>query len=220
MINVEYFGTAPVLREWIQETHDHAEKYGWVRNMFGRRRHLPDAQIVVPKGVMWPYLDSRPKCYINCVAPYQIGIDLEDIDTVSVEQIRQAIKMYKQTHFLKCCQCYELASCFINTEVKYQQQRKARALRQSVNSVIQGGAADMSSICLIWITEELRKHNLRSRPILYIHDEIGCYTHVQDIEVVDRIMEDCMTRRIRELTQFLVPVVTDTEIVQCWGDKK
>lgn len=220
LIHTEYFGTAPVLRTWIEETHQHVSDTGWVKNMFGRRRHLPSAQIIVPQSVKWPYREDRPKCYRKCVAPYLIDVDLHDLHTVSTAQIKQLIKLYHRTHFYKCCECRHLKSCFINTEVKYQESTKARALRQSVNSIIQGGAADMSSLCLVWITEELKKHNVRSRPILYIHDEIGCYTHVQDIEKAERIMEDCMTRRIREITQFRVPVVTDTEIVQCWGDKK
>ena len=220
LIHKEYFGTAPVLKTWIDETHRFVENYGWVSNMFGRRRHLPDAQIKVPDTERWPAKEIRPKCYRQCIAPYMIEVDPQDFKHISATRIKQLIKVSKHKRYFKCCNCRELKSCFVNTECKYLESKKARALRQSVNSIIQGGAADMSSLSLIWITEEFRKHGLSARPILYIHDEIGCYTHVQEIEAAERIMEDCMTRRIKELTQFRVPVVTDTEIVRCWGDKK
>ena len=78
----------------------------------------------------------------------------------------------------------------------------------------------MTSKCLVWITEELRRHEVQSRPILYIHDEIGCYTHEKDLDKADKIMEYCMTTRLQDWTHLKVPIVTDTEIVQCWGDKK
>ena len=220
LIHKDYFGTAPVLKWWIDYTHNFAETNGYVTNMFGRRRHLPDAQIQVPASVPWPHESERPKCYARGVAPYQIGLGSEDIFEIRPEIIKQLIKSKKQTRFFRCCDCSHLRSCFINSEVRYLKSTKARALRQSVNSIIQGGAADMTSISFNKITQEIQQNNLRSRPILYIHDEIGCYTHVQDVNAVERIMEDCMTRQLKELTNFRVPILTDTEIVKSWGDKK
>ena len=220
LIHKDYFGTAPVLKRWIDDTHKQAERIGYVTNMFGRRRHLEDAQILIPQSVKWPIKEERPNCYRRCAAPYQLDIAFEDLHVVSTEQLKLQIRSKRLTKYFKCCDCKYLKSCFINSEVRYLESKKSRALRQSVNSVIQGGAADMTSLCLIEITKRMQEHNLRSNPILYIHDEIGCYTHVQDLEKAERIMEDVMTNWIRGVTNFRVPVLTDTEIVRCWGDKK
>jgi DNA polymerase I-like protein with 3'-5' exonuclease and polymerase domains len=219
LVNVDYFGAAPVLKKWIDWVHSHAEAYGWVQNMFGRRRHLPDAQIVVPNGLPWPDKSNRPQCYRQGVAPYMIGVDPTDLYNVTGDQLKQLIGTHKQTRFFKCSGCAHLRSCFINSEVKYLEGKKARAMRQSVNTIIQGGAADMTSLALVWITQELQNAGLRSRPILYIHDEIGCYTHVDDVEPVKRIMEDCMTTRLQRFTNFRVPLLIDAATVKCWGDK-
>jgi len=220
LVNVEYFGAAPTLKAWIDDTHIQAEETGQVRNIFNRIRHLPKAQLQVPKGVRWPSKEDQPECYRKCLAPKDIGMTNENMYTIPAANLKQNIKLWKKYDHYKCCDCPHLVSCFINSEVKYLKSIKAKALRQSVNSIVQGSAADMSSLALINVTNELRRAKLDSRPVLYIHDEIGCYTHKRDLEQADKIMEDCMVRQLREIIQFRVPLVTDTEIVHCWGDKK
>ncbi len=220
LINKKYFGAAPTLKSWIDYTHDFVGNYGFVNNIFNRRRHLPDAQIVVPKSVKWPSNDDKPDCYRGCVKPMDIDVDLKDLHEVSEGSIAQQIKVKKQYKHMKCADCKVLKSCFINSEVRYQKGKKGRAMRQSVNFIVQGSAADMSSLSLIWITQEMKRHRIDSTPILYIHDEIGCYTHKDHVDAAINVMEDCMTTRLMKLTDFSVPLLTDTEVLRCWGDKK
>jgi DNA polymerase I-like protein with 3'-5' exonuclease and polymerase domains len=220
LVNTQYFGAAPVLKKWIDDTHKFVEENGYVVNMFQRRRHLPDAQIIVPQGVPRPRRNEKPECYNQCVKPRDISVDPQDLYNVSADSLKGLIKSHKRFYFNKCLNCPHLRGCFVNSEVRYLQQTKNRALRQSVNFKVQGSAADMSSLSLIWGTQELMRHKVRSTPILYIHDEIGCYTHKDDIPIVTQIMEECMTTKLQEYTGFSVPLVTDTEIVKCWGDKK
>lgn len=218
LINEDYFGAAPVLKRWIDDVHAQTEYEGCIRNIFGRIRHLPDAQLPIPKSMSW--VNDPPECYRKCVPPFRIGVDNTDLHSVSENNLKQLIKVKRQTNYFKCCNCPHLKNCFVNSEVKFLKAKKARALRQSVNFVIQGSAADMASLAFIWVTDEFRRNNIRSRPILYIHDEIGSYTHKNDLDKAEKIMEDCMVRKLREFTQFRVPLATDTKIVSCWGDKK
>jgi len=37
---IAFFDGCPQLEQWIKRTHDHARRYGYVRNLFGRVRHL------------------------------------------------------------------------------------------------------------------------------------------------------------------------------------
>ena len=220
LVQEDYFGAAPVLKQWIDYVHNFAQENGYITNMFQRRRHLPDAQLIPPIGLPKPGWNDRMECYTKGVKPRDLNIPITDLHNVDETSLSRLIKSNHQTRFFKCVNCPNLRSCFVNSEVRYIEQTKKRALRQSVNTIIQGSAADMSSLALIWITKELKDAGLRSSPILYIHDEIGCYTHVDDVEKVDKIMEDCMTARLLEFTGFTVPLVTDTEVVKCWGDKK
>ena len=85
--------------------------------------------------------------------------------------------------------------------------------------VIQGSAADMVSLALANIDRELEVNGIDAHPVLYIHDEIGIYTHKSEVERVCKIMDYYMTDFLVEYTGFRVPLEVDTEIVQCWGDK-
>ena len=219
LINEDYFGQAPTLKAWIDEVHKFAEREGYVRNIFGRVRHLPNAQIVPPKGVYWPKKEDRPDCYRTCVKFDTVNVSLDDLYSITPAQLGQKIKEHKRYNFFKCTECKHFHSCFINSEVRRAEMKKGEALRQSVNSIIQGTAADMSSLALVWITQELRRYRVDSRPVLYIHDEIGCYTKNEDLEKATRIMDDCMVRRLKEFTGFKVPLKADPKIVKCWGDK-
>jgi len=219
LINDDYFGAAPVLRQWIDDTHAFVKAYGYVNNLFGRRRHLPDAQLQVPPTVAAPKWESRPPCYKDGPYPLWLGIDPQELYQITTEQLRDHMRAVKSRQFEKCKACPHLHSCVINREARYVKGKVGRALRQSVNSPIQGTAVDMASLSLVWINQEIHRHELPAAPILHIHDELVVYAHTSCIDQVCAIMDDAMTVRLREMTQFRVPLLVDTEIVQRWSDK-
>ena len=218
LINVEYFGTAPILKQWIDDTHAFAMEEGYVNTIFNRRRHLPDAQIQDIRGMPWPSDSVRPSCYRQ--GPYLKGldIDLADVYDMPDYQIKEKMRA-RGTQFTHCMGCPYTKSCIINRERKYLASKRAEALRQAVNSPVQGSAVEMVSLCAVWIGDELERQGLDSRPILHIHDELCCYAHTscvsQTIEVMRYFMEDYL----REYTHFSVPLVVDTKVCQRWGEK-
>jgi DNA polymerase I-like protein with 3'-5' exonuclease and polymerase domains len=217
----DYFGAAPVLKAWIDETHEFVKNYGYVTNIFGRRRHLPEAMTEIPHSVMAPAFDRRPECYRKD-PPYPkiLEIPLEDIYNIDPAKLRDHVKSKKSlSSFAKCSGCPYIHSCIINREVMRAQAIVNRALRQSVNSPIQGSAVDMASLALTWIYQEIRRYGLKASPMLHIHDELVIYSHVECVEQVSRIMDDCMTTRLRAATSFRVPLTVDTEVVQRWSAK-
>jgi DNA polymerase I-like protein with 3'-5' exonuclease and polymerase domains len=222
LINEEYFGAAPVLKACIDQTHEFAKDYGYVSNIFGRRRHLPDAQLIIPGTAPWPKDDEKPSCYREIPGLDYLGIDEDDLYSKS-DMDRKIVGILKAKKFSlasKCADCPFVRSCVINRHVKNVKGKVKRALRQSFNMVIQGSAADMVSLALSNITRELEENRIDSHPVLYIHDELGLYTHKSEVERVCRIMDYYMTEFLVEFTGFRVPLEVDTEIVQCWGDKK
>jgi DNA polymerase I-like protein with 3'-5' exonuclease and polymerase domains len=107
----------------------------------------------------------------------------------------------------------------INGESKYIKGKVERALRQSVNSPIQGSAVDMASLSLIKMSEDLMRYEIDAAPILHIHDELVVYSHKDCVDAVCKVMDDAMTKYLVELTNFRVPLTVDTEICQRWSDK-
>jgi len=218
LINVTYFGAAPTLKQWIDDTHAFAEQEGYVNTIFNRRRHLPDAQTQDIQGLPWPDLSVRPTCYRD--GPYLKFLDIkfEDIYDMQAYQIKEQIKS-RGSQFNKCMGCPFVRSCIVNRERKYLASKKAEAMRQAVNSPVQGSAVEMVSLCATWIGDELERQGLDSRPVLHIHDEIGCYTHVSCVDQTLAIMKYFMTDYLRQYTQFSVPLLVDTKVSRRWGEK-
>jgi len=218
LINVDYFGSVPDLKQWIDETHQFAEDYGYVNTIFNRRRHLPDAQAQDIRGLPWPDMSVRPSCYRQ--GPYLkfLDIELQDVYDMPEYQIREKIKG-RGNQFYQCLGCPFVRSCVVNRERKYIKSKKAEAMRQAVNSPIQGTAVEMVSLCATWIGDELERQGLDSRPILHIHDEIGCYAHNSCVSQTLDIMKYYMETYLREYTKFSVPLVVDTKVCQRWGEK-
>jgi len=234
MINEDYFGAAPVLKTWIDDLHQFAKDNGYVQNIFGRRRHLPDAQIYVPEYMPWPNKLHRPDCYRK--GPYfgQLGLDqdwnetgddwyhfVNNLDESKIKGliIANASHLFQVPHLKKCSSCSHVFTCVINTEIKRLGGLVGKAMRQSINSPIQGGASDMMSLAWTWVGQELRRQELDAYVVLNVHDELVVYSHVDCIDAACKIMESCMCERMHKFIQFSVPLVADVEITHRWSEK-
>ncbi len=219
LINRDYYGAAPVLKTWIDDMHQHAVDYGYVYNIFGRMRHLPDAQLEVPEGVYWPKKNIRPKCYRNGPRLTDVELEYDDMFRVYDDDLKLRVRQTGKEILMKCVECLCLKSCIVNGYVKYISGRFQKAMRQAVNAPIQGSAVDMASICMVWIGQELRNQGLDASVILHLHDELGIYCHHSCVEQVCKIMDYFMTDYLVKFTNFSVPIPVDTAICQRWSDK-
>jgi len=97
------------------------------------------------------------------------------------------------------------------------QEKIAEALRQAVNSPIQGSAADVTGIALIRIRKELLKNNLNdyAQLILTVHDSIVLEVAEEKLEQVINLCTTCMTA---PLPGMVVPFIVDTEVGDNWAD--
>jgi len=233
LIHEDYFGAAPVLKQWIDDTHQNLREYGVSRNIFGRVRHLPDAQLVIPESATWPSRDSRPVCYRNGPHPSSVGLTFEEAFEIiygpygavarcslSESHLKDLVQTRRSSDIRPSCpDCEHLYSCFVNREVKYISGKVGRALRQGVNQPIQGSAVDMTSLSLIGIYNDFRRYEVAACPILHIHDELVVYSHKSAVEQVKKIMYDNMVTKMKARTNFSIPILIDTEVVQRWSDK-
>jgi DNA polymerase I len=91
------------------------------------------------------------------------------------------------------------------------------ALRQAVNTVIQGSAADFCKLGMVRLHEEFAK-NFAGIPaiLLQVHDElvVECPMHMAEAvsRAMERIMENCYP--------FRVPIKFETKICNSWADMK
>lgn len=76
------------------------------------------------------------------------------------------------------------------------------AERNAINMPIQGTAADMIKLAMINIHKTLQQHNLRSKMILQVHDELVFDAHKDEVEIIKPLILEGM----RNAMPLAVPV--------------
>lgn len=87
------------------------------------------------------------------------------------------------------------------------------AERNAINAPIQGSAADMIKIAMINIHKDLKKHNLKSKMLLQVHDELVFDVHKSELEIIKPIIENRMKTAINTLQ---VPIEIEMGIGKNW----
>jgi DNA polymerase-1 len=83
------------------------------------------------------------------------------------------------------------------------------AERNAINAPIQGTAADMIKIAMIRIHDEIERHQLRSRMILQVHDELVFDVHQDELEMMKTLVREGMQNAL----PLDVPVLAEMN----WG---
>lgn len=86
------------------------------------------------------------------------------------------------------------------------------AERMAINMPIQGTAAEMIKLAMIHIHKDLIKHELKTKMILQIHDELIFEVPEDEIEVVKTLV----LKKMEEALPLSVPIVVDCGIGNSW----
>lgn len=79
------------------------------------------------------------------------------------------------------------------------------AERNAINAPIQGSAADIIKLAMIGIQHDLKKHHLRSKMIMQVHDELVFDVHLSELEIIKPIIKE----RMMGAVQMRVPLEID-----------
>lgn len=85
-------------------------------------------------------------------------------------------------------------------------------MREAVNFVIQSSSAYMTFFAIVYLFNEFRKRNMRSRIVLTIHDSIVLDVAKEELEDVIRLLKECMVVRIEELLRSYISIISYPEI--------
>lgn len=88
--------------------------------------------------------------------------------------------------------------------------------RVAMNAPIQGTAADIIKIAMIGVDRRLKSHNMRSRLVLQVHDELLVEAYEPELEDVKKILEEEMT----QAAQLSVPLEIDMHTGKNWYEAK
>jgi DNA polymerase-1 len=88
--------------------------------------------------------------------------------------------------------------------------------RVAMNMPIQGSAADIIKIAMVKVYKELKEHNMKSRLILQVHDELIIETHISEKAQVEKILQDCMQNAVK----LEVPLIAEVKTGSSWYETK
>ncbi len=93
---------------------------------------------------------------------------------------------------------------------------RSSAERIALNTPIQGTAADIIKIAMIRLYDEFNKHNLKSKILVQVHDELVVDTRKDEFDIVCKLMKDVMENVIK----LDVPMLVDIEYGSDWFEAK
>lgn len=89
------------------------------------------------------------------------------------------------------------------------------AKRAAINQPMQGTAADLMKIAMIDFAKKLKEHNLKSKMIMQVHDELVVEVLKSELDEVKTLVKEAM-----ELNQPLsVPLVVDINVGETWKEQ-
>lgn len=155
-----FFDSFPNVEKWMNETQEFAKKEGYVEDLWGRRRRLPDIQLdkyeVKYKGTETEF---NPLLYSSGINPDNDKLTWyrKKLNTITGRKEYEEIKSQAAKDSI---------------EIKDNTGFIATAERQAVNARIQGGAASMSKRAMIAVHNDPILRELGFKLVNAVHDEL------------------------------------------------
>ena len=199
-----FYGQFPKVKVWMDDTQTFAKENGYVEDMWGRRRRLPDIQL--------PKYTVKMKNKVDSFNPllYTMG-KVNDESSKLIAKYNKKLEgvVYKKDYSVIQQEAEKEGVVIINNGAFISQ-----AERQCVNARIQGGAASMTKVCMrkIFDNEELKK--LDAHLAIQIHDEVIMEVPEENAEKAAEILSLTMRTCVKDTV--VTPFKCDTYVVKKW----
>lgn len=172
----DFYTQFPKVKAWTDKTEQDAKSTGYVEDMWGRRRRLPD--ILLPK---YTIKTKQTSTEFNPLL-YTLG-KVNNSSTVLIENYRKKLNNVRSRKDYQAIQqeAEKNGITIIDNGAFISQ-----AERQCVNARIQGGAASMTKVCMRKIFDDKELNDLDAHLVLQIHDEVIVECPEQN---ADKVME-------------------------------
>ena len=203
----KFFKAFPSVKKWIDKVHKDVKKNGYVEDFMGRRRRLPNINLP-----MYEFSTNITNDSIDNFNPF---LECEDRVDISSEKL---IKKY-QDKLAKVrwnSQIREIMSeaSKENLTIRCNSNLIAEAERQSVNSIIQGGAATLTKLAMINIDNDEELNRLGFHLLITIHDEVLGECPEENSEQVAKRLCKVMVDSAKPYME--VPMSVDSYNVSHW----
>lgn len=202
----KFFDSFPKVKAWVNTTHEKARKFGYVEDWFGRKRHLPE--INLPKYEI-KYIDGRE------VGTYTfnpiLGCKGRLIENKETKEWMD--KCYKARGKAELEKVRNQARA-VGIDIIDNTGIIAKAERQSVNSIVQGGAATLTKMAMVNLYNDKILRDLDFHMIITVHDEVLGECPKENAEQVSARMAQVMIDTSKPYMN--VPMSVDCELGAKW----
>lgn len=177
----KFFKAFPSVEIWIKNVQEKAKKVGYVEDWYGRRRQLPDITLS-------PYTFSTPDD-VSTTANFNPFLECQNrVDKSLEHKIEKYAKELQDAKWSSQIKQIQEDALKDNITIKCFTNKIAEAERQSVNAIIQGGAATLTKLAMINIDNDKELKALGFRLLSTIHDEVfGECPEENSEKVADRL---------------------------------
>ena len=202
------FKAFPAIKRFEDKSLAMAYELGYVTTVCGRKRRLPELQ-----------LDE----YEFRWADEHSGTDLLDFDSEETEQEVPERTIKKYLSLLHSCRFNEKQKIFqrANKEgiwIVDNGKKIADATRQCVNSRIQGSAADMTKLAMVYVSRNERLKELGFRLLIQVHDELIGECPAENMKECSELLARVMSKSAEKLLGMSIDCDVDL-MYQWYGEK-
>lgn len=204
----DFYKGFPNVKKWVDKTQADAKVNGYVEDLWGRRRRLPDIQL--PKYEIKlkdakNYDSSNFNPLFGSLGLFQ---PVKDSRITKYEKLLSECNGYRQYNSIKDQALKEGVLLRDNGGFISQ------AERQCVNARVQGGAATMSKKAMINVYKDKELNDLGFKLTLAVHDELIGECPIENAErVAERL---CDVMKVAALPECQVPFKCDPTVEPVW----
>lgn len=199
-----FYDSFPKVKGWMDETTKFAKQHGYVEDLWGRRRRLPD--ILLPRFEIKDMKVSEEDTFNPL-----LGMSNKPVQNPKIGFYRDKLKEAKRKTDID-----EIIKQALEDNIKIKNNGGfiAQAERQCVNARIQGGSATMTKIAMnkLFRDEELNK--LGFKLLLTVHDELIGECPKENVEAAAKRLTHVMKTCIDDVSS--VPFKCDADISDHW----
>lgn len=204
----QFFEGFPKVHQWIKQTQENCKRDGYVTDLWGRVRRLPDIQL--PKYTIRFNKAKKDNYYFN---PFLNCDDKENAEARRIlEKYENAVKHLRGRN--EYAKLKEKAAKEDGVDIIDNGAFISQAERQSVNARVQGGAASITKRAIIAIYNDPILKELDFHMMLYVHDEIIGECPVENAQRAADRLSELMIESPKP--KCMIPMKCDAVIVPAW----
>ena len=197
-----FYKSFPKVKKWMDDSINFAKKYGYVTDLWGRRRRLPDIQL--------PKYEIRDKKANSLFNPLLICKDRE-IKSSLVDKYKKKLSEVK---YRKDIEKIKQEALKEGIEIKDNSGFISQAERQCVNARIQGSAASMTKQAMLNIYNDSELNRLGFKLLINVHDELIGECPKENAEECVKRLEEVMKSAAKD--KCSCPFKCDADISEKW----